>query len=199
MSDQFEKGRYLHLNGQEVSRYEAQSKVGQAWQAAVGYAKLPEVQINLAVSFGLAATGQLSLGMAVFNTVALMSFKQNVFRWTNKKVFSKGLGEDVNSLYFDTKPDRGTPPTNFRHLLIAEHMSKMGKEASLISPLTGTTLGLLIDPFLGISVAVAGTLPSAAMAYRYNKVVKGDWAITNEPPKQEVREAKEAPLPAFSA
>ncbi len=194
MSYGFQKGRYFNFNGTQVPNNKAQSKLGEACQAAFGYIKIPEVQINAAISFGAAAIDPniYVVGASLLNNFALMPALQDSFSKLNPNILT---GE--SNLCLDTEPD---PATQGSHLELAKKLRNW--HGGLAAFFGGSAVVLQIaesmplEYSLGLGSMV--TLPTLANAYRFNKVVQGEWRITDTP-KQEVSETVQAPVLAFTA
>lgn len=178
-----EKDRYITLDGEPIQRKKPKSPF-----------------LTMEFSASVICAG----GAAVLNPadapvlVPLSLIAATWFQRTNRKETTKILdkpewrGENGAPLVIDKKPDAATVAASARKYgyLVRDGRQEFMSRASIDGLVYGTSIGFCAALFTSggmtaMAMHAGSFVRDARDIYRFNKLAKGEWAIVDEPPKQE--------------
>ena len=191
--EKIENGRFLTLNGIPVPKYKSGSRLSEAWRAVAGHLETPETLVSAlftAAAIGLApevANGILYTGNFLMATIVSKTFAAN-----RVSEYAKS-----RKLYFDTKSSAMN--TKSQDYILAKKLRYYNAYFA-----SGMAVGVGVVMFAGGLEGSASILfPTTILthgfnAYRFNKVLKGEWQLTDTTPQQEEKESKTNMVPSPS-
>lgn len=184
--EKMEEGRFLELDGSPVPKYKSKGALTSIWRGVSGQFETPEVYLSLLVLIGVSVlTPETQNGVDLLGNFIFAG------------VMSKGytsitLGKEKNSenLYFDKSPAKVN--SKIKNYSLAKAMR--GYSAFMAMGMVGCG-GLFNYAAGGLNESMTVLATTAGLvhgfnAYRFNKVLKNEWQITDTIPQQEEKETK---------